>query len=886
MQPRRLNPTIANESAQAQNCDFGRHGGVTSNGTSSVLADGPKAAWGLPAKNGALPRKVPGGIEKNPDRQNKGEIATQSGPASAEAVILDQDKPLASKSSWGLSRRHDATTDRSAAQTKVTFDNKEYRFTRWKPSMGRVFSQPFAFDCETTLIDMERPWAPPDYVLGAACDGKQGFFVQRADVDSFFACHGTTPVVFHNAPFDLAVIRSLAGMPDIYEMVEQKIVWDTQILHRLYVLGNEGHQARGKGQSDLEHCVRVYLGIELPKDVTDSRGDAVRLSYAKWLDQATEKIEAIYLEYLAKDVIATHGVYSALRERLDELLARSDNVWGFVSAEWLDTQVREWGPQTHHIQLRAAIVLKEITANGLHVDVAGHEKLASGLNGELADKDRALRDHGYIPKGRGTSKSLQAILKNLEDERGVRFPRTPTDKYSASLDSLRGLADTVPFIRLLLDYRATAKLLNSFVGKMAKPVLHPAYNVLARTGRTSSFGDINAQNLPVDDRVRSCFVPSEGHVFIDADYSTIELATLAQACIGQFGLSSAMADAINAGKDLHTLVAARVTNKGEAEVTKDERKKAKPINFGKPGGMGDAAMRKYALASYGVQLTEEEVYTLSEAWFELFPEMQEFLNDDVNTPLELAKLLDLTPDSHAQHTGDARLAWACTPYEMECPSSVLGGMCLKVLRDPTPRTRDGRLYSAGDIDYFWSQLETKQLELSERSRQAIRQRQPSAELQSEIAAVVGRSTGVFTLTGRLRGRANYTARHNTVFQGLAADGAKLGLWLLWRAGYRIVNFIHDEVLIEVSATSDLGKHAERIEQLMVAGMKQVVPDVKVEVKYAAIARWHKGAEAVHDENGKLQLWRPTESQQRKDSHTATESDENVKIAKSVMNGAA
>jgi DNA polymerase I-like protein with 3'-5' exonuclease and polymerase domains len=56
---------------------------------------------------------------------------------------------------------------------------------------------------------------------------------------------------------------------------------------------------------------------------------------------------------------------------------------------------------------------------------------------------------------------------------------------------------------------------------MARPVLHPSFNVLARSGRTSSFGEINAQNLPKSDAVRACFVPRSGHEFIDADYATI-----------------------------------------------------------------------------------------------------------------------------------------------------------------------------------------------------------------------------------------------------------------------------------------------------------------------------------------------------------------------------
>lgn len=115
---------------------------------------------------------------------------------------------------------------------------------------------------------------------------------------------------------------------------------------------------------------------------------------------------------------------------------------------------------------------------------------------------------------------------------------------------------------------------------------------------------------------------------------------------------------------------------------------------------------------------------------------------------------------------------------------------------------------------------------------------------------------VFTLSGRLRANASYCARHNTVFQGLAADGAKLALWFLWRAGYRIVNFIHDQVLVEVPADADLQAHASRIEELMKQGMKLVVPDVAVGVSYAATDRWYKGAEAVRSKDGGLVLWQP------------------------------
>jgi hypothetical protein len=744
----------------------------------------------------------------------------------------------------------------------VGFQNNEHGFLPWKPVQGRIFKREFAFDCETTPIDEHRPWIAPAYVLGAAFDGSRGFFVQQKDVAAFFTAHAKTPVVFHNAPFDLAVIHTLAPDLDIYEKVEEKAVWDTQLLHRLLVLGSAGHTARGRGESDLEHCAETYLGVRLPKDATDADGKLVRKSYGQWLNQDPRDIDDVYLEYLARDAIATWSVYDALRARLHDLLQQSGNVWGFVSPAWLDEQIEKWGPQTHHIQLRAAIVLREITANGLHLDLPRKEELERDLRATLKEQKASLRSYGYLAGGPGSNKSLQAILQRLEVEQsGELFPRTDTDLYGTSREALQDLADTVPFVRLLLDYRTTEKLLNSFLDKMCQSVLRPSFNVLATTGRTTSFGDLNAQNLPTDDRVRSCFVPSDDHVFLDADYKTIELATLAQACVAQFGLDSAMSRAINDGKDLHTLVAARVTGKNEAAVTKAERKHAKPINFGKPGGMGNATMKQYALTSYGVRLTDAQVEALSDAWFALFPEMRSFLGDTSDTPLRLAERLGLTLAAHYEHTKDDRLIeHSESASQQHHPSPVLGGMCLKVLREDEPRTRKGSLYTLDDLSFFWSRLASLGPELSPASCAAIldKKKQPSIRLQREVMALVNRD-GVFTLTGRLRAAATYCARHNTVFQGLAADGAKLALWRLWRAGYRLANFVHDQVLVEVPADSNLTRHAKKVRRLMNDAMKEVVPDVKVDVSIAATDRWYKEAEAVYNRRGRLQLWRPKQT---------------------------
>jgi hypothetical protein len=356
--------------------------------------------------------------------------------------------------------------------------------------------------------------------------------------------------------------------------------------------------------------------------------------------------------------------------------------------------------------------------------------------------------------------------------------------------------------------------------------------------------------------VRACFVPSPGHVFIDADYSTIEMATLAQSVESQIGIDSRMAEAINAGRDLHRLVAARFFGKSENEVTKAERQKAKPINFGKPGGMGSRALQQYAATSYGVNLTDAEVEALSESWLDLFPEMREFLQDDDGVITSIATSLDLTPTTYYDHTDrNTFLNHPDNAGRQDAPHPILGAMLLKVVKEPQPQTGSGRPYAQAEIDYFWSRL-ADQIELLPASCHAdVVNRRPSAPLQRTIMREFGRS-GVFTYSGRLRANATFAARHNTMFQGLAADGAKLALWKLWRAGYRIVNFIHDEIMVEIPEHTNLALHAEVVRQLMIEAMRRVVPDVQIDVLYAVSDMWAKSAEAVIDDDGRLTVWRP------------------------------
>ena len=119
---------------------------------------------------------------------------------------------------------------------------------------------------------------------------------------------------------------------------------------------------------------------------------------------------------------------------------------------------------------------------------------------------------------------------------------------------------------------------------------------------------------------------------------------------------------------------------------------------------------------------------------------------------------------------------------------------------------------------------------------------------------------VVTLTGRLRGRVSFSQARNTPFQGLAADGAKRAIWKLTLAGFRIVAFIHDEVLIELPVDADHAAEARRIDKIMCDAMQEFTGNVPIKCEYALMDRWYKQAEAVYDNEEKLLAWNPSQDE--------------------------
>jgi hypothetical protein len=718
----------------------------------------------------------------------------------------------------------------------ITLGHLSRTFAPWLPTDGRIFDI-FSYDTETTDRDDERPYLTPAYVFGAACDARRGVFISRENVPAFFAAHQDVPFICHNAAFDLKVTDVLLRPRlDIYQAVEHHLVWDTLILKRLHSLATVGHTARG--ECGLADCCKAHLGIGLSKLQTDAHGRVVRTNFGQFLGKPPKTIPSEYLTYLGHDVLATWHLCGELLRLIMAVLQNSPTVYGYVDQDWLNDAVLRFGPLTHHVQLKASILMDVLRTNGIGIDQARRTEKARKVQALLEEAKERLRKQGYLAGQEGCNKAMQSILSQLKRERPqLELKRTSGGKWSTAEEDLVELAAIEPFFADYANYKAAEKLRSTYLRKMDQPRLYPKFGYLLETGRTYCGGGFNLQNLPREkgetspgSTIRGCFVPEQDHVFIDSDFSQIELVVLGYALEKQLHGDSVLAHLVNSGQDVHRLIAANLLGKDTAAVTRDERNSIKPISFGRPGGMGAEGLRQVAKHGYGIDLTMEEVDNRIGAYHQLCPELDEFLQDEVDGGQVIAKALQLTPVQYHRATGST---FDDRDWLGNQPASWLGGMLLKVLREEHPITQhgDGRAYTPAEIEFFWEKAQDlpQWLNLKPELAAQLRDKQPGMKLWEAVRNAAGRRP-VFTLTGRLRSQTTFCSSRNTLFQGPAADGAILALWLVWRAGYKVIDFVHDQLVIESPADDHVGDRIADVEELMKRGMLLVVPGMTVKVE--------------------------------------------------------
>jgi len=466
------------------------------------------------------------------------------------------------------------------------------RVREWKPADGRIGSC-VAVDTETSPIVVNE--IPEMRLLQACTDSNLVFMVSPSNASAFLNQHHEAKLIFHNFSFDCAVILKATGIDLSADLAEEKCrIVDTGLLYRLIGLAMEGEVPN---MWNLALMAQELLGIDLPKD------DDVRLSWDSLAGCSSDILNALtpaQLEYAALDASVTLRCYEVLKTKLDTLRCSND--------------------LSHQTQLQGAWALRQIESRGIAVDQGLlQRRLAAAVSEEIAEI-QALETLGYVPSQKGNRSVLEAEVRKVCEQNSIDLKMTEkSDKPRIDDAALEVLAPKSSLIDRYLKFTRTRKF-SDFLKKLDSERVYPRYNNLQRTGRTSCSSP-NIQNLPRSG-IREVLVPAPGHCFIIADYAGIELVTLAQHCLSRYGHSK-MAELINEGRDLHTELARHILKTDD--VTTEDRRKAKALNFGIPGGLGADSLCDYAASTFGVEMSLAEAKKFKSAYLKLFPEVAEHL---------------------------------------------------------------------------------------------------------------------------------------------------------------------------------------------------------------------------------------------------------------------
>ncbi|MDQ3366960.1 MAG: DNA polymerase I [Myxococcota bacterium] len=298
-------------------------------------------------------------------------------------------------------------------------------------------------------------------------------------------------------------------------------------------------------------------------------------------------------------------------------------------AEQLPKRLAESGLESLYrdIELPVARMLAQIERVGIHVDVAHFKRLGAEVSEKLAELESFIFKAAGVEFNIGSPKQLGELLfdKLGLETKGVR--RTKTG-WSTEAETLEALITSHAIIAPILEHRELSKLKGTYLDALPPLVnpktgrVHTSFNqVVAETGRISS-QDPNLQNIPIRSKlgmeIRRGFVAAPGYVLIAADYSQIELRILAHLS-GDPKLMGAFRDKV----DVHTQTAAEVFDVPREEVTSEQRRIAKAVNYGLSYGQSDFGLART------LEISRTQAAEYSRRYFQRFPTIHKFMDDIV-----------------------------------------------------------------------------------------------------------------------------------------------------------------------------------------------------------------------------------------------------------------
>lgn len=345
--------------------------------------------------------------------------------------------------------------------------------------------------------------------------------------------------------------------------------------------------------------------------------------------------DATVAAYLLNPLKSDYTYEDVAREQLDFILEDKADLTtkvcyeaytAYASSSALEKRLKEDGlwDLFEDIEMPLVFTLYDMERNGVKVEAEALKVYGDQLGDKIVELEKEIYEDANETFNINSPKQLGVVLFENMKIPGGRKTKTG---YSTAADVLEKLAPEYPIVAKILEYRQLTKLKSTYADGLAGYIqedgrIHGKFNqTVTATGRISST-EPNLQNIPVrvelGRMIRKVFVPEEGYVFVDADYSQIELRVLAH-CSGDEQLIKAYREEA----DIHRITASQVFHVPFDEVTDLQRRNAKAVNFGIVYGISSFGL------SQDLSITRKEAAKYIEDYFHTYPGIKAFLDDVV-----------------------------------------------------------------------------------------------------------------------------------------------------------------------------------------------------------------------------------------------------------------
>lgn len=345
--------------------------------------------------------------------------------------------------------------------------------------------------------------------------------------------------------------------------------------------------------------------------------------------------DATVAAYLLNPLKSDYTYEDVAREQLDLILEDKTDLTtkvcyeaytAYASSAKLEKRLKEDGLWSlfEEIEMPLVFTLYDMEKNGVKVEAEALKLYGDQLGDKIVELEKEIYEDANETFNINSPKQLGVVLFENMKIPGGRKTKTG---YSTAADVLEKLAPEYPIVAKILEYRQLTKLKSTYADGLAGYIqedgrIHGKFNqTVTATGRISST-EPNLQNIPVrvelGRMIRKVFVPEEGYVFVDADYSQIELRVLAH-CSGDEQIIKAYREEA----DIHRITASQVFHVPFDEVTDLQRRNAKAVNFGIVYGISSFGL------SQDLSITRKEAAKYIEDYFHTYPGIKAFLDDAV-----------------------------------------------------------------------------------------------------------------------------------------------------------------------------------------------------------------------------------------------------------------